>query len=118
MDFDQLTIALLILREDAPVLTAEEEAELQDAHMSYLTDLHEAGQLHAAGPLLDPASSYRGLMILPVGVPEALALSERDPAVRAGKFRVAAFPWMLPAGAMSFTPTSFPRSMAEAAGTS
>jgi uncharacterized protein len=118
MDFDQLTVALLILREDAPVLTTEEEAELQDAHMSYLTDLHEAGHLHAAGPLLDPSSAYRGLMILSVGVAEALALSEHDPAVRAGRFRVMAYPWMVPGGAISFTPTRFPRSVAEAFGES
>jgi uncharacterized protein len=116
MDFDQFTIALLVLRDDAPVLTPEEEAELQDAHMSYLADLHDAGQLHAAGPLLDPNSANRGLMILSVSVPEALALAEHDPAVRAGRLRVVPYPWLVPGGAVAFAPTKFPRSMAEAGG--
>jgi hypothetical protein len=36
--------------------------------------------------------------------------------VRAGRFRVEILPWLVPAGAMSFAATRFPRSAAEAAG--
>jgi uncharacterized protein len=82
MDFDRLTVALLVLREDAPELTEEQEADLQDAHMAHLAGLHEAGHLVAAGPLLDPGSYFRGLSILSVGVDEARALKEADPAVK------------------------------------
>ncbi|HEY2507747.1 MAG TPA: YciI family protein, partial [Streptosporangiaceae bacterium] len=96
MDFDRMTVALLVSREDAPALTPEQESELQDAHMAHLADLHEAGHLLAAGPLLDRSSPYRGLSILSVGVPEALALKEQDPAVRAGRYRVITLPWMVP----------------------
>jgi uncharacterized protein len=116
MDFDRMTITLLVLRDDAPPFTREEEDALQDAHMSHLADLHQAGQLLAAGPLLDRSSPFRGLSILSVGVEEAQALKEADPAVQAGKYRVIALPWMVPAGAMSFSPASFPRSASEAAG--
>jgi uncharacterized protein len=116
MDFDRLTVALLVLREDAPELTEEQEADLQDAHMAHLAGLHETGHLVAAGPLLDPGSYYRGLSILSVGVDEARALKEADPAVKAGKFRVIVMPWMLPSGAVHFSPTKFPRSRAEAVG--
>jgi uncharacterized protein len=116
MDFDRFSIALLVLRDDAPELTTEQEDALQDAHMSHLTDLHEAGHLLAAGPLLDRTSPYRGLSILNVGVDEARKLKESDPAVRAGKFSVLVLPWMVPAGAMSFSPTHFPRSASEARG--
>jgi len=116
MDFDRLTVALLVLREDAPELTEEQEADLQDAHLAHLAGLHEAGYLVAAGPLRDPDSYYRGLSILSVGVEEARALKEADPAVKAGKFRVIVLPWMLPSGALHFSPTKFPRSRAEAAG--
>ena len=117
MDFDRLTITLLELRDEAPDLTPEQEGALQDAHMAYLAGLHESGHLLAAGPLLDRDSPFRGLSILSVGVEEARALKERDPAVQAGKYRVIALPWMVPAGAMAFSPTTFPRSASEAAGT-
>jgi uncharacterized protein len=116
MDFDRFSITLLVLRDDAPELTAEQEDALQDAHMSHLADLHQAGHLLAAGPLLDRTSPYRGLSILNVGVDEARMLKERDPAVRAGKYAVLALPWMVPAGAMHFSPTRFPRSASEALG--
>jgi len=116
MDFDRFTITLLALRDDAPEFTPEQEDALQDAHMAHLADLHEAGYLLAAGPLLDRNSPFRGLSILSAGVEEARALKERDPAVQAGKYRVIALPWMVPAGAMNFSPASFPRSASEATG--
>jgi uncharacterized protein YciI len=113
MDFDNFTITLLELREDAPAFNPEEEATLQDAHMAFLADLHASGRLLAAGPLLDPESPYRGLSILNVGVDEARRLKAEDPAVKAGKYRIIALPWVVPGGAASFAPTSFPRSVAE-----
>jgi uncharacterized protein len=88
MDFDRLTIILLERRSDAAEMPPEQLDALQDAHMAHLADLHEAGHL----------------------------LAERDPAVLAGMFRIIALPWMVPTGAMTFTPTRFPRSMSEAAG--
>jgi len=112
MRFDRLTVSLLVLRPDAPDLDETEAAALQDAHMSHLADLHEAGHLLAAGPLSD--ETFRGLSILRVDVDEARRLKEADPAVRAGRFSVEVMPWMVPAGAISFSPTRFPRSIADA----
>jgi uncharacterized protein YciI len=112
MEFDHLTVALLVLRPDAPELDEEASAALQDAHMAHLADLHEAGHLLAAGPLSD--EKFRGLSLLRVDVEQARALKESDPAVQAGRFSVKVIPWMVPAGAMSFTSTRFPRSIAEA----
>jgi hypothetical protein len=40
MEFDHLTVALLVLRPDAPELDEEASAELQDAHMAHLADHH------------------------------------------------------------------------------
>jgi uncharacterized protein len=111
MEFDHLTVALLVLRPDAPQLDEEAAAALQDAHLSHLADLHDAGHLVAAGPLSD--EKFRGLSILRVGVERARALKESDPAVQAGRFSVEVMPWMVPAGAMSFTRTRFPRSVAD-----
>jgi uncharacterized protein len=112
MEFDHLTIALLVLRPDAPHLDEEAAAALQDAHLSHLADLHEAGHLLAAGPLSD--ERFRGLSILRADVEEARRRKESDPAVQAGRFSVEVMPWTVPAGAMSFAPTRFPRSIAEA----
>jgi uncharacterized protein YciI len=116
MDFDRYTITLLVLRQDGPEFTRDEEDVLQDAHMAHLADLHEAGYLLAAGPLFDGSSPLRGLAILSVGVDDARKLKERDPAVRAGKYRVIALPWMVPCRAINFSQTQFPRSVAEALG--
>ena len=106
MEFDHLTVTLLVLRPDAPKLDEEAAAALQDAHMAHLADLHEQGHLLAAGPLSD--EKFRGLSILRVDVEEARRLREGDPAVQAGRYSVKAIPWTVPAGAMSFTPTRFP----------
>jgi uncharacterized protein YciI len=112
MQFDHLTVSLLILRPDAPDLDEEAAAALQDAHLAYLADLHEAGHLLAAGPLSD--EKFRGLSILNVEPERARELKEQDPAVQIGRFSVKVIPWMVPAGAMSFSPARFPRSVAEA----
>ena len=114
MDFDRYTIVLLTLRPDAPEMTEDEANALQDAHMSHLAELHDAGYVLAAGPLDDP--KYRGLSILNVDPERALELKETDPAVQAGRLELKAIPWMVPGGAISFSSTRFPRSIADAAG--
>jgi uncharacterized protein len=114
VQFDNFTVTLLVLRPDAPELDDEAAAALQDAHLAHLADLHEAGYLLAAGPLLGPPDrELRGLSILNVDPERALALKQEDPAVRAGRFAVKVMPWMVPAGAISFSPAHFPRSVAE-----
>ena len=113
MDFDTFTITLLLLRPDYEAGDAEAEAALQDAHLNHLAELHEAGHLLAAGPLVGE-EPYRGLSILKVPPDEARRLKEADPAVRAGRFSLVILPWMVPGGAISFSPTRFPHSAAEA----
>jgi uncharacterized protein YciI len=112
LQFDHYTIALLILRPDAPELDDEAATTLQDAHMAHLADLHEAGHLLVAGPLSD--EKFRGLTILNVAPDRARELKEQDPAVQIGRFSVKVMPWMVPAGAMTFSRTRFPRSVGEA----
>jgi uncharacterized protein YciI len=112
VEFDHYTIVLLVLRPDAPVMSDEDAQALQDAHMAHLADLHEAGHLLAAGPLDDPR--FRGLSILNVDPERAWELKADDPAVRAGRLSLEVIPWTVPAGAISFAPTRFPRSIADA----
>src|SRR2546426_10869430 len=98
MQFDRFTVTLLILRSDAPELDEEAEAALQDAHMAHLADLHAAGHLLSAGPLLRaPDRVFRGPSVLNGEPEQAIALQEGDPAVRAGRRRRAAVPRPVPA---------------------
>ena len=115
VELDHFTVALLVLRPDAPQLDEEAAAQLQDAHMAHLADLHDAGYLLAAGPLLD--EQFRGLSILNVDPEQARALKEKDPAVQAGRFSIKTIPWMVPKGAMRFSAARFPRSAREVANT-
>lgn len=117
MQFDRYTITLLILRPDAPRLADDALSALQDEHMSHLADLHEAGYLLAAGPLLGANDrTFRGLSIWRAGPDQVRDFIEEypDPAVTAGRFRVEVLPWMVLSGAMQFARTRLPRSMAEA----
>jgi uncharacterized protein YciI len=117
MTFDHYAMALLVQRPDAPQLDEDAARALQDAHLAHLAALHEAGHLLAAGPLLGgDDESLRGLSILAVPPERARELTAEDPAVKAGRFSVTVLPWMVPAGAMAFAPTRFPRSVAEASG--
>ncbi len=110
LQFDEFTISLLV---SGPT---PNNATLQDAHLAHLASLHESGVLLAGGPLSDPAGRLRGLSILNVPVEEARRLKEADEAVRAGVFSVEVMPWMIPAGAVSFSRTFFPRSMKDVTG--
>ena len=112
VEFDRYTIGLLVLRPDAPDLDDDAADALQDAHLAHLAELHDAGYLLAAGPLRD--ETYRGLTIFNVEPDRARELMDQDPTVKAGRLTFEVFAWMLPAGAMSFSPSRFPRSAAEA----
>jgi len=112
MRFDHFTLALMLRPPDAPQLDEQRAAAVQDAHLAYLADLHAAGSLVAAGPIDHPR--YRGLSIMTVEPEQARELKIQDEAVRAGVLRPEIVPWMVPAGALSFSPTRFPRSVAEA----
>jgi uncharacterized protein YciI len=107
MRFDEFTVTLLVTNPDGPEMTPE----LQDAHLSFLADLHEAGHLLAVGPA--GGGEVRGISILNVSPERALELKAEDPAVRAGVFLVKAMPWRVPGGLVSFTPARIPRSIAE-----
>ena len=90
MRFDHFTIALSLRPPDAPLLDEQAAAAVQDAHLSHLANLHEAGWLLAAGPLEHPR--YRGLSILNVEPERARELKAEDAAMRAGILSTVAIP--------------------------
>lgn len=68
-------------------------AELQAAHMTNIGRLAEEGKLVMAGPFLDDGD-VRGIYIFDVEtVEEAKALTETDPAIKAGSLVMELHPW-------------------------
>lgn len=70
-----------------------------------------------SGPILGaPDRELRGISILRVDPETALKLAQEDPGVKAGRFRVEAYPWTMPAGLITFSPGRMPHSIAEVTG--
>ena len=115
MRFDRYTVILLTLRPDAPVMTDEEAAELQDRHLAHGAGLQDRGLVLARGPLTDQDDErYRGFSVWSVDQETARRHAEADPAVRIGRLAVTVMTWMMPAGNLQFTKVRAPRSIAEA----
>lgn len=71
-----------------------EALEIQKGHLAYMDDLHKQGKLPVAGPFVDEGDA-RGIVIYRVKtVEEAQQLAAGDPAVKAGRLRIEARPWM------------------------
>jgi len=89
MQFDRHTLVLLVRRPDAPELTDEEAAELQDRHLAFRADLRDRGYLIGGGPLVDQDDErLRGISIMMCDPETARRLSNEDPAVRAGRLAI------------------------------
>src|SRR3712207_7943944 len=85
MEFDRHTLVLLVRPPDAPELSDEEAAELQDRHLAFRADLRDRGYLVGGGPLVDQEDErLRGLSIMACDPETARRLSSDDPAVQAG----------------------------------
>ncbi len=116
MQFDRHTLVLLVLRPDAPELTDEEAAELQDRHLAFRADLRDRGVLSGGGPLVDQDDErLRSIAIFRCDHETARRISNEDPAVQAGRLAAQVMTWMVPAGNVSFAKVPAPRSLAEAA---
>lgn len=69
-------------------------AEIQKGHLAYMDSLHKQGKLVMAGPFMDNAPA-RGIVVYRVkDVAEAKVLAADDPAVKAGRLVIEAYPWM------------------------
>jgi len=68
--------------------------EIQKGHLAYMESLHAQGTLLVAGPFGDDGAA-RGIVIYRVpNVAAAKALAAEDPAVKAGRLVLEAWPWM------------------------
>lgn len=70
-----------------------EVEELQKAHLAHIGEMAKSGKLILAGPFADNGN-LRGLFLFKVDtLEEAKALSESDPAVKAGRLKIELHPW-------------------------
>lgn len=71
----------------------EEAQQLQKAHMDNILRMADEGSLVVAGPFLD-GGDIRGIYIFNVKtIEEAKALTETDPAIKAGRLVMELHPW-------------------------
>jgi uncharacterized protein YciI len=113
--FDHFSLVFLVRPVDAPELTDDEAAAVQDAHLAHQATLAEQGLVLAAGPLVDQDDErMRGICVLSVGADRARELYADDPAVRAGRLAVQVATWLVPTGGATFPGVRLPASTAEA----
>ena len=78
----------------------DETKRLQAGHMANIKRLAEAGKLVLAGPFFD-GGERRGVFIFKVDtLEEAQALTETDPAVKAGRLKIELHRWAVPKGTL------------------
>lgn len=96
---------LAILRTGpANIADKEVRANLFKGHFAMIERLAGAGKLAVAGPLDDPKNEYRGIYVFNVTtVEEAQKLTETDPSIKAGIFRVEFIQWYASAALMDVT---------------
>jgi len=111
---DRFTLSLIYLREDGPVLSEQELAELQDRHLAHNADLRGAGGLLINGPVLSP--HLRGIGVWSTDVEQTRAMAEANPSVAIGRHRIEVYPWLVPAGSIAYRDVPVPRSAAEVEG--
>jgi len=103
--FSMRTYYMAFLRR-GPAWTKErtpEAIELGKGHMAHIERLAKCGKLIIAGPFDVPADAppeaLAGIFIFDVATrEEAIALTQQDPAVKAGRLAIDVLPWYGPTG--------------------
>jgi uncharacterized protein YciI len=96
---------LAILRTGpANITDKDERAKLFAGHFGMINRLAGEGKLSVAGPLDDPKGEYRGIYVFNVPtIEEAQKLTETDPSIKAGIFKVEFIKWYASAALMEVT---------------
>jgi uncharacterized protein YciI len=92
-NLEPLVLGFLMRGPNTSQPKAEADA-IQKGHLAYMDALHAQGKLVMAGPFADQGAA-RGVVVYRVkDVAEAKALAAEDPAVKAGRLVLEAYPWM------------------------
>ena len=118
MDFDTVTVALLLLGPDTADRTQAEDDALQDAHLAHLAAMHGAGELLAAGPVVGAENrELRGFSVdRSTDLDHVRAIADDDPIIAAGRMHHEFHVWTFPAGLVHFSRGRMPLSMADVFG--
>lgn len=85
---------------DKPKLDSSKVAEIQQAHLDYMSKNAESGALLIAGPF-GGDGDMRGVVIYDVGTKEeADSIINNDPAVKAGRLAIEVKPWWAAKGSV------------------
>ncbi|GAA4309485.1 YciI family protein [Nibribacter koreensis] len=97
----EMKIYYMAILKKGPNRTHDEltAARIQDEHMAHINKMAADGKLTMAGPFMDDGE-MRGIFIFNVkSLEEAKALTEADPAVKAGRLIMELHPWYSMKGA-------------------
>ena len=93
-NLERFVFGFLVRVPNAPAQDKATIDEIQKGHLAYMESLHKEGKLVMGGPLLDDGPA-RGVVVYRVNdIADAMALAAGDPAVKAGRLRLEAYPWM------------------------
>ena len=96
MDTSHMGTVYLVLLKKGPAWSAEKTPEskaIQEGHLANIGRLWKEGKLAVAGPLGDNGD-IRGIFIFQVAtLEEAKALTDSDPAIKAGRLVAEIHPW-------------------------
>ncbi len=96
----QYFMGFLMRVPDNPELDSAESAEIQAAHLAYMSQNTKDGVLLMAGPFGDDGD-MRGIVIYDVATKaEADSIINGDPAVKAGRLRIEVKPWWAAKGSV------------------
>ena len=96
----QYFIGFLMRVPDKPELDSIKVAEIQQAHLDYMSENAKTGSLLIAGPFGDDGD-MRGIVIYDVATKaEADSIISNDPAVKAGRLAIDVKPWWAAKGSV------------------
>jgi uncharacterized protein len=103
-ELESYTFALLLKGDRYDDFDRETFEELNTAHLKHTLGLRAGGQLLAAGALRteETETAVCGMGFYRVTPDEARRLSDDDPAIRAGIYRVETFTFLGPKGGLAF----------------
>lgn len=96
----QYFMGFLMRVPDKPELDSTKVAEIQQAHLDYMSENAKTGSLLIAGPFGDDGE-MRGIVIYDVATKaEADSIISNDPAVKAGRLAIDVKPWWAAKGSV------------------
>lgn len=92
-DYGMKQYVIAFLKSGTPIKDSAERQKVLMAHLANIQRLANEGKLLIAGPFLDN-QDIRGIFIYNVKtIEEAKALTETDPGIKAGLFKMELHPW-------------------------